>query len=377
MKIGLALMSLSLAAAAGELEWRKHSIDEGAMALTAVAVDVNRDGFMDVVTSTQGKVSLHIAPDWDSRVLHEFENPKHRCIHSAVLDVDGDGDLDWAGADAHDHPFWLENPGLHGSSAWVARVVDPEITGIHCLLAADIDNDGKEDLVINNFEPDTGVGASIAWLKVPENPRLAPHWHRFVFAAGDAQGGSHYMGAADVDGDGWKEIAVGAKGNPFEGGNWFAFWRNPGAAQVQGAWEKLVLSENQLAATNIVPADLNGDGLVDWVASRGHSAGVLWFENPSWKIHEIDPSIEDPHSLAVGDFDGDGDTDAASCGYGNKSLRWYQNDGKGNFTVHEIDGNQESYDLRSVDMDGDGDLDLLNAGRASKNVVWYENLSCD
>ena len=43
------------------------------------------------------------------------------------------------------------------------------------------------------------------------------------------------------------------------------------------------------------------------------------------------------------------------------------------FARHDLDTDQESYDLRAVDMDGDGDLDLLNAGRASRNVVWYEN----
>ena len=29
-------------------------------------------------------------------------------------------------------------------------MIGPEITGIHCLLAADIDNDGREDLVVAN-----------------------------------------------------------------------------------------------------------------------------------------------------------------------------------------------------------------------------------
>ena len=72
--------------------------------------------------------------------------------------------------------------------------------------------------------------------------------------------------------------------------------------------------------------------------------------------------------------DADGDIDAASCGYESEWVRWYQNDGKGSFTIHMIDDAQQSYDLRSIDMDGDGDLDLLNAGRGSKNVVWYENL---
>jgi len=135
----------------------------------------------------------------------------------------------------------------------------------------------------------------------------------------------------------------------------------------------VILAENQMAATNILPADVNGDGKTDWVASRGHGAGVIWFKNPSWEIHVIDATIRQPHSLTVADFDDDGDIDAASCGYGSKRVMLYLNDAKGNFQLHELDGDQESYDLRSIDMDGDGDIDLLNAGRGSENVSWYEN----
>ena len=102
---------------------------------------------------------------------------------------------------------------------------------------------------------------------------------------------------------------------------------------------------------------------------------MLWFENPTWKIHEIDKDIKQPHSLTVADHDHDGDLDAASCGYESERLMWYENDGKGNFKLHTIDDAQQSYHLQSIDMDGDGDLDLLNAGRGSKNVVWYENPS--
>lgn len=181
------------------------------------------------------------------------------------------------------------------------------------------------------------------------------------------------MGAADIDGDGWKEIAVGAKGKPFADGNWFAYWKHPGPDGLHAGWEKVVLAENQTAATNIVPADVNGDGKTDWIASRGHGVGVLWFRNPDWKISAIDTEIESPHSLAVGDFDLDGDLDAATCGFGSERVMWYENDGSGSFKLHVIDRGQQSYDLRSIDMDGDGDLDLLNAGRGTRNVCWYEN----
>jgi len=356
--------------------WKKHIVTVQGHCNTAVALDANGDADLDVIASVNGKVSLFLAPDWKKEIiLYRFFGGGGNCIHSAVIDVDGDGDLDWAGTLASDHPFWLENPGKDEAQmgAWTPRVIDPEITGIHCILAADIDNDGRDDLVINNFEPEKGIGDSIAWFSVPKNPLRAKQWNRHVFADGDARGGSHYMGAGDIDGDGWKEIAVGAKGKPFEDGNWFAYWTNPGKAGVKGAWKKTILAENQLAATNILPADVNGDGKVDWLATRGHSAGVLWFEAPDWKLHEIDPDIKQPHSLTVADHDQDGDLDAASCGYESEWVRWYENDGTGKFTIHTLDESQQSYDLRSVDMDGDGDLDFLNAGRGSKNVVWYEN----
>ena len=254
-----------------------------------------------------------------------------------------------------------------------SRIIDPVITGIHCIVKSDINNDGKPNLIINNFQPDEGLVDSIAWYSIPKSPRSASQWHRHIFANGDARGGSHYMGVGDIDGDGWKEIAVGAKGTPFADGNWFAFWKNPGQDRIEQAWKKVILAENQLAATNILPADVNGDGKTDWIASRGHGLGVIWFKNPSWEINVIDAKIRQPHSLAVADFDEDGDVDAASCGYGSKSVMLYLNDSRANFQLHELDGNQESYDLRCVDMDGDGDLDLLNAGRGSNNVSWYEN----
>ena len=72
-------------------------------------------------------------------------------------------------------------------------------------------------------------------------------------------------------------------------------------------------------------------------------------------------------------MDGDGDIDAATCGYGSEQVAWYENNGKGKFRIHIVANNQAAYDIRAVDMDGDKDLDLLIAGQRSKNVVWYAN----
>ena len=138
------------------------------------------------------------------------------------------------------------------------------------------------------------------------------------------------------------------------------------------AW-KHVIAVNQEGATNIHITDVNGDGKADFLCSRGHGRGLVWYEAPRWTPREINDQLVGPHSIAIGDIDGDGDVDAVTCAKDSAIAAWFENDGKGNFTTHHIYENQASYDIRLVDMDGDKDLDVLIAGQASQNVVWYEN----
>jgi hypothetical protein len=156
------------------------------------------------------------------------------------------------------------------------------------------------------------------------------------------------------------------------GAGTFTWWEQGGGPNQ--AWVKhLIAKEN--GATNLKAADVNRDGSPDVVASCGHGRGVFWFEGPVWTKHVIDAELRDPHALAIGDFDADGDVDVAVASFGAKLVRWYANDGHGIFVAHDIDTThqQESYDLKTADLDGDGRLDLLLAGRETRNAVWYRN----
>ncbi|MBG30046.1 MAG: hypothetical protein CMI31_08600 [Opitutae bacterium] len=362
-------LSVSLAAEG----WKKHLIHKGERANVAVAADFTGDGKVDVIASSGGKTRLFVAPDWKIVVIGENEGRSF--IHGETFDVDGDGDPDFIGARYKPGLVaWYECPANPLKDEWNMRVADDELNGIHGVLKADVDGDGQLDLLANSGQPIGKFPNSAAWLKVPKNPRKAQRWERFIFADKDAPGLSHYLGYGDLNGDGRVDITLAAKGGPSDKsgkGEWFAWWEAP--KDPTKPFKKHLLPGKHPGATNIQPADVNGDGKLDLIASRGHGKGLIWFENPTWKIHDVNTKLLSPHCLQVADMDGDGDMDAATCAYVSKVAAWFENDGKGNFTTHVVSSDQAAYDIRAVDMDGDKDLDLLIAGQLSQNVVWYEN----
>ena len=189
------------------------------MVNSAQAADWNRDGQMDVIASYDGNVVLLKGPEWKEFPIYEMVAgrsrvpPRDACIHSTIMDVDGDGDLDFIGS--NQAVFWLECPSdPFSGEAWTYRTVDNEILGTHCVLEGAVNRDGKLDLIANSGRkaPQTRFPNSLTWLEVPDDPHSASSWARHVFGDKDAPGGSHYSGLGDVNGDGRPDISFAAKG---------------------------------------------------------------------------------------------------------------------------------------------------------------------
>lgn len=343
--------------------------------MTAVSADFNGDGRPDVIADVGGKSAktiLFVAPNWEQIVLDD--NHGQRYIHSETWDIDRDGRSDYVAAAYNPgNIVWYRQP-RDATKAWDRRMIDNQIHGIHGIIRGDVNQDGRLDLLATSAQPKGDFPNSLAWFAAPANPLEASTWQRNIFAVEDAPGLTHYLGFGDIDGDGLPDAVTGAKGGPTDSsgkGEWFAWWQAPTNPTLP--WTKHSLPGKHPGATNIHPADVNADGKMDLVASRGHGTGVICFIAPEWQIQTIDPEIKEPHCLQTVDIDKDGDIDVVTCAFGSKVCVWYENNGFGQFVRHVVGTDQEAYDIRVVDLDADGDNDFLIAGRASQNIVWYEN----
>ena len=129
--------------------WPRHVVvpSSESMINSAVAGDFDGDGRIDVLSSYEGRVVLLHGPAWQAHTVHVFyeshsrNRPRTSCIHSCLLDVDADGDLDFCGS--NNTVFWLECPAepLSGK-LWTYHTVDDQILGTHCLITGDVNRDG-------------------------------------------------------------------------------------------------------------------------------------------------------------------------------------------------------------------------------------------
>lgn len=352
----------------GSLTFVRHVLDEGFHALGADIGDRDAKGMADVLACSGGLVYLYSGKK--RYTVYESKSPA-LCIHLRTADIDKDGDMDAIVADHSNGVFYLENPGkdVARKQVWKQRFVDSQCIGAHAVALGDINRDGRIDVVASG-ESNSTPPDSIYWFECPARPNEADEWPKVVLGPGQSGGLAHYPDVGDVNGDGRLDVVHAAKAE--KTGEWYRLWTQP--EDATGAWKFSEVGKGYKQATNVQLGDIDGDGIVDILASQGHDVGVHWFEGPDWKVHTIDKEMHSPHTLVLVDLDADGDLDGATCAYESKLLVWFENDGKGRFKTHIISTSQQAYDLVARDVDNDGDLDLLVAGQRSDNVVWYEQV---
>ena len=286
--------------------------------------DVDGDGLNDIVVGGwKGSDNLvwYRNPTWERHVIGTAPLE----AGGAAYDLNGNGRLDVvAGEMQSNHLYWWEHP-ADPTQPWPRRVIEDQISAnYHDQIFADIDGDGKNELVMLTKRDDVGI-----YYDLPEDPTVEP-WPaecRHVLYTGHRLEG---LQVADIDGDGEVEVLVGP--------GYFKRPERPG-----DEWRRFEIVEGWLAP-RVQVTDVNGDGIPDIILAEAETfpGRIAWFEGPDWKMHMLRDDLTHGHSLELADFNGDGTLDIflGEMSLGKKEvpqLYFYLNDGSGNYTEQAFD----------------------------------------
>ena len=215
-----------------------------------------------------------------------------------------------------------------------------------CLIAADLDNDGDNDLALADG------GAQV--VRVHYNNGSGGFNSSRSFATARS---SYSVCAADFDGDGNIDLAA-SSGYPYS--NNFSILLNDGNGDFGQRRSYAIHNDG----TNIIAADLDGDGDMDLAAAGEFSRRVSVLFNDGEAFFDDDSTyITDnvPLTIRAGDIDGDGDLDLATANEQSQNISFFYNDGDGRFTQVDLPTQRASLSLELIDLDSDGDIDVAIA----------------
>ncbi len=294
----------------------------------------------------------------------------------AVVDIDGDGDLDIFVASANDNRVaWLENDGL-SPPTFTHRLITGSATGAQQVIAVDLNGDGRLDAVSAAFGADR-----VSWHQnnagaADQPPTFTPR--TITSNAVGAQG----VAAADLNGDGLLDVAAASFSD-----NKVAWHQQVPVPGEPPMWTSRTISTGVSGASAIVAADIDLDGDVDLLAAAYTTNRVVWLENtpgaagapPVWIERTITSGATGVIGLHAADLDGDGDTDLVAACFGDNTVRLYENliagpgMGPPTFAAQTIDSAANGpVGVSSYDLDADGDLDILSTSLFGNAVAWHE-----
>jgi hypothetical protein len=317
--------------------------------------DVSGDGYPDVIIGAQEARGAGLVwyefPTWRRHDIARGEFT----TDGKALDFDGDGDIDVVVGDLSAGLVWYEQ-GSEGR--WVRHPIGAGYT--HDVVVADLNGDGRQDVVR------TDKKSLEVWYADKDGFR-----HETIL-----QRTGEGLAVADLDGDGDRDMVFSN------------LWLENVAESGRTTWAARELAPHWSIDTRIAVADVDGDGRLDVVLTGSEGeAGLAWFAAPAairegpWVAHRIESAgLVGTHSLAVADFDLDGDLDVVVAEMhtspGKRVLLYLQTATGWQAVPLATHG---SHNVMAADLDRDGDADVVgkNYGGVGRFIELWENRAAD
>jgi hypothetical protein len=255
-----------------EVCFTAESVLEGRFAVVSTTGDVNGDGLPDVVVwsmiddgSREGVPELLVFPGTGTRTLGEPIASDWNAMYVAeilLVDVDGDGALDFIGNAPYLPGLWLATG--NGEAGFGAVVPLGFSYDIQYLTNGDLDGDGVDELVASMGLFSTEL-AIVSWLD-PDAPSTS--WRETGLGPGGVEIGDLGVGSASVD-----LVVFGHNGRE---------WRivaSDGSSEGTDPWSTLLVVDDGVQHVRI--ADVTSDRLDDLLLARGSSFEVHWRTGPA------------------------------------------------------------------------------------------------
>ena len=174
------------------------------------------------------------------------------------------------------------------------------------LLVHDINNDGRSDIVTGAKVE--GIGNGLFWWESPLNP-MEGKWHRFLIKAPNQTNKEEYaphdLILADVNMDGKSDIVIGGSSN--QGVYWTVIPKEPRDASNWKLF--MVGKARGLAYAGLAVGDIDGDRRPDIIRSDVWYQATGPVDKPHWKPHLYGLINTPPSNIALKDIDHNGKLD--------------------------------------------------------------------
>lgn len=284
------------------------------------------------------------------------------------------------------YPFLptYDNSGFVGGTVnFGGRVDFATASGTESVTIADIDGDGKSDMIVANMNANS--------ISVFRNTSSAGSITTSSFAAPVTltTGSNPYsVATGDADGDGKIDIVVTNQLS-----NTVSVFRNNSVTGsiTSGSFDTRIDFVTATNPVQVVLADIDGDGKTELVVTNKDASTISVFKNNATsgvinsasfatKVDFAAPA--DVWGLAVGDIDGDAKTDVVVTGSSGNIVAVYRNT---SITGVVDAGSLSGYagyatanfpvSVAISDIDGDGKVDIVVANNGSNSISVFRNTS--